>query len=662
MKFQILKLIVWPKIESFPPRIVEFEPGKVNVITGGSRTGKSAIIPIIDYCLASSDCHIPIDTIRDHSSWYGIVFQTESEQVLVCRKVPQGDKSSNDFYLYRGELISVPNHIKKPNENQDGVKFILNAISSVPYFSLARDEANIAYGARLGFRDLMALVFQTQGVVANQNILFYKTHAHAHRERLRNWFPFILGAETIEILQARQRLQIVEMRLKQLRRELEKAKTVSGSWMANMLGHIKVAKEYGLFQRDISGVESHEELLSVAKQIIENATDYSQTNVERVEAANETIAELDRVEERLSVEIGMVKKQLKDIANLRSGFVDYGNSIKKRTDRLYISEWIEDVAIQTEGCPVCGSSSHENTTHELKKISSAFRNYENETKRVAEVPTSFSREEDRLKTKLEDLFDNQKTLQKRYDRIMSKDKEAQAEFQRRKNMFLFLGHLKASIETFESLADGGEHKEEIKILEKEQSELLGIVDSQGVARRLERATSIISQGILNHLRNLDVEEKYRETAPRFSVKDLNISVLSNDGHWHFLAEVGSASNWVSFHLSLMCSLQEYLIDQPASSVPSFVIFDQPSQVYFPKINQGNDTDNKNKYANEDMEAVKKIFKTISSSISSEKGAWQGIILDHADSDIYGDIDGVHEVEEWRNGVKLIPEVWYTTLG
>jgi flagellar motor switch/type III secretory pathway protein FliN len=661
MRFQILKLIVWPKIESFPPRIVEFEPGKVNVITGGSRTGKSAIIPIIDYCLASSDCYIPIDTIRDHSSWYGIVFQTESEQVLVCRKVPQGDKSSNDFYLYRGELISVPNHIKEPNENQDGVKSILNAISSVPYISLTGEEGNIAYGARLGFRDLMALIFQTQGIVANQNILFYKTYAHAHRERLRNWFPFILGAETIEILQARQRLQIVEMRLKQLKRELDKAKIVSGTWMANMLGHIKVAKEYGILQNDVSGMESHEELLQIAKQVIENAPNYSQTNAEGVEAANETIAELDRVEERLSIEIGMVKKQLKDIANLRSGFIDYGNSVQKRTDRLHISEWLEDVALQAEGCPVCGSSSHENTAHELKKISSAFKKYENETKRVAEVPTSFSREEDQLKVKLEGLIDQQKNLQKRFDLTMSKDKKAQTEFQRRKSMFLFLGHLKASIETFESLADGGQFKEEINVLEKEQGELQGIVDSQGVARRIERATSIISQGILNHLRNLDVEDKYRETAPRFSIKDLNISVLSNDGHWHFLAEVGSASNWVSFHLALMCSLQEYLIDQPASSVPSFVIFDQPSQVYFPKINLSHATDNQKKYANEDMEAVKKIFKTISSSISSKKGAWQCIILDHADSDIYGDINGVHEVEEWRNGVKLIPEVWYTTV-
>ena len=41
-----------------------------------------------------------------------------------------------------------------------------------------------------------------------------------------------------------------------------------------------------------------------------------------------------------------------------------------------------------------------------------------------------------------------------------------------------------------------------------------------------------------------------------------------------------------------------------------------------------------------------------------KGAWQSVILDHADSSIYRAIEGVHEVEEWRDGIKLIPEEWY----
>lgn len=108
MKFQILKLIIWPKSQGFAPQIVPFELGKVNVITGASRTGKSAIIPIIDYCLASSDCFIPIDTIRDYVSWYGVLIQTEHEQVLISRKVPNGNRVSNEFYLSRGSVVSIP--------------------------------------------------------------------------------------------------------------------------------------------------------------------------------------------------------------------------------------------------------------------------------------------------------------------------------------------------------------------------------------------------------------------------------------------------------------------------------------------------------------------------------------------------------------------------
>ena len=49
MNMKIRKLIIWPKNSAFPPREVKFELNKVNVITGASRTGKSAIIPIIDY-------------------------------------------------------------------------------------------------------------------------------------------------------------------------------------------------------------------------------------------------------------------------------------------------------------------------------------------------------------------------------------------------------------------------------------------------------------------------------------------------------------------------------------------------------------------------------------------------------------------------------------
>ncbi|MBV1911885.1 MAG: DUF3732 domain-containing protein [Kangiellaceae bacterium] len=659
MKFQLKKLVIWPRSVEFAPRIVEFEVGKVNVITGGSRTGKSAIIPIIDYCLASSDCNIPIDTIRDHASWYGVVFQTESEEILICRCVPEGNKASNEFYLLRGEAISVPPVINAPNEKTDGVKNILNSISSVPYFSLSGDEdSNKAFQARLGFRDLMALVFQSQDLVANQNIIFYKTHAHEHREKLRNWFPYILGAENIDILIARQRMQVVERRLGQLRKELERARAVSNSWMSNMLGHIKVADEYGLLDEPLSENCDSEELVNVARSIIENIPDYSKTSMDNVERANNEIARLEVEDENISFDIGAAKKRLTDIRRLKSGFSGYGATVRKRVDRLHISQWLESVSVESSGCPACGSRDHPNSALEFKKISSAFKIYEEECATVSEVPTSFSREEEIIKIDLEAALEKKKVHQKRFDFLLSRDKKSQEEFQRKRSMFLFLGHLQSSMETFERLSDGGEFQNEIDALEKEHEELLRTMDSKAVRRRIEAATAIISQQILVYLKILDVEEKYRIMPPEFSVKDLNIRVRSNDGHWHFLAEVGSASNWVSFHIALMCSLHEYFLDQEASCVPGFVIFDQPSQVYFPKLQRGEESKDNSSYKDEDVDAVKSIFKTLAKSVLASKGKWQSIVLDHADAGIYGDIDGVHEVDVWRDGVKLIPTEWY----
>jgi len=39
MKLQILKLVLWPRRTELGPRIVKLIAGKVNVITGASKTG-----------------------------------------------------------------------------------------------------------------------------------------------------------------------------------------------------------------------------------------------------------------------------------------------------------------------------------------------------------------------------------------------------------------------------------------------------------------------------------------------------------------------------------------------------------------------------------------------------------------------------------------------
>jgi hypothetical protein len=659
MKFQILRLIIWPKADRFAPQVIPFEPGMVNVITGSSRSGKSAIIPIIDYCLASSDCYIPIDTIRDHTSWYGVIVETASEQLLIARRVPIGPKVSNEYYVSRGTLVSIPEKIMGSNETNERVKFILNTLTSVPSFRLAAQDDPRPYQERLGFRDLMALVFQSQDIVANQNILFYKTHAHEHRERLRNWFPYILGAESIEVLAARQRLETVQKRLTQLNKEIDRVKKVSNSWMANMTGNLQLAQEYGLFADDVSKIKTPEGLLLAAKLVVEATPDYPKVTLDELQKASDAVLQLEKEDESLSDEISYLKKRLDDVRRLKIGLIDYGDVSRKRAERLQISQWLEEIALDVKGCPLCGSDEHNDSRTELTKISDAFRVAENEVIRTAEIPTSFAREEAAIKSQLEGSLAKRKALNKRLDMALKHDKHAQMHFQRRKNFFMFIGHFKAFLETFQSLAEGGDFDDEMSTLENEKIALSKILDPNGVKRRIDFALDKIMQRVLKRLNTLDVEEKYRQVAPNFSIKDLNLSVPSNDGHWHFLAEVGSASNWVSFHLALMCALQEYFQKDTESCVPSFVIFDQPSQVYFPKLKHDVGKDQDPKYEDEDVDAVKNIFTTLAKSVLESKGAWQCIVLDHADEGIYGGIDGVHEVQVWRNGKKLIPVEWYS---
>ena len=107
-----------------------------------------------------------------------------------------------------------------------------------------------------------------------------------------------------------------------------------------------------------------------------------------------------------------------------------------------------------------------------------------------------------------------------------------------------------------------------------------------------------------------------------------------------------------------------------SPSPGFIVYDQPSQVYFPRrladegriaqSDNSSDEDRAKDFRDEDVEAVKKIFYTIASAIKSDNGLWQAIILDHAPESIWGNIQNVYKVAEWRDGKKLIAYDWYAT--
>ncbi len=74
-------------------RSLKFEEG-LNIITGDSKTGKSAVIEIIDYCLFASRSTIPKGIITDWTELYCIVFKVMEKLLVIARK-----KNSNSMYF-----------------------------------------------------------------------------------------------------------------------------------------------------------------------------------------------------------------------------------------------------------------------------------------------------------------------------------------------------------------------------------------------------------------------------------------------------------------------------------------------------------------------------------------------------------------------------------
>ena len=128
----------------------------------------------------------------------------------------------------------------------------------------------------------------------------------------------------------------------------------------------------------------------------------------------------------------------------------------------------------------------------------------------------------------------------------------------------------------------------------------------------------------------------------------------------FLWEIGSGSNWLSYHIAITLALHQFFLSLPACPVPNFIVYDQPSQVYFPqRLADRKDVEPivEPEWRDQDEEAVRKVFVAMSQAMTATSEGFQIIVLDHAAKSVWGGIPLVHEVDEWRNGSALIPAEW-----
>src|SRR5947208_1738074 len=137
MYLQLRAVVLWSRDPRFDPRIVDFEPGMVNVIMGAWRTGKSAVIPIMDYCLGSGTCAIPKKAIREACEWFGIIVETKEGQKLLARRDPGEQDATGDMYVLEEREVVIPHRIDAPNSSVADVKRKLDELAALSHLDFA---------------------------------------------------------------------------------------------------------------------------------------------------------------------------------------------------------------------------------------------------------------------------------------------------------------------------------------------------------------------------------------------------------------------------------------------------------------------------------------------------------------------------------------------
>jgi hypothetical protein len=649
MHFQILKLILWSKA-GHEPRVLDFEPGMVNVISGASKTGKSAVIPIIDYCLASGKCSIPVGTIRNACAWFGIVIDTLEGLKLLARREPGEARQTGDMFILEGETIEIPKTVPQKNTIAENVKAMLDRLAGLSNLGLD-PESESGFQSRVSFRDLIAFTFQPQYIVANPMVLFFNADTTEHREKLKAIFPYVLGALTPEMLAARWEIERLQRELR--RKEAALASTKDGvlAWQNETQAWIRQAVEFGLLPVEVVIPTDWADIVDLLRRAAGANTRTSFTTIESIEPTLVQLQTLQAQESTAAVALSERRQRLSEMQRLLDNSQTYGSAIRIQRDRLNIASWLRSKADDT-GDPLVALA--DGGRERLDVLVNALAGAEIQLRAQPSLSDAFDKERLRLRGEVEDAAGRLMSVRQEIALLEQKSEQVRAATFRQDRIERFVGRLEQALLSLDRSEEGSELSEQVSKLKTRIDNLRRIYSESQVNSKKANALRLIENIAAGIIPLLDAEWP---TAPiQIVTDDLTIRVIHTDRS-DYLWEIGSGANWLAYHVAVTLALQRFFLEQPNHPVPSVLIYDQPSQVYFPRGFEAEADVRRGRTRDEDIAAVRAVFETIGKEVVRAKGRLQAVVLDHAGADVWGEIEGVTLAEEWRGDIKLVPQHW-----
>ncbi len=608
MKFHLKKIILW--LNNGKKREIKFKPNKVNVITGDSSTGKTAILEIIDYCFFASESKISESVINENTSWYGLQFSINDKSYTIGRKSLVRGKVIDEYYF--SSEGAIPDKVIS-NNTESAIKALIETEFNIDKSVVIPYGSNlIKPGSKISLRYFLMFNTISANIIENDTGVFFDKQDKArYRDALPRIFDLAVGIETIENVLKKEKRTELEKKLSNLKRKSRSISGRSSAFQGEQEAIVREAKEYSLIDSNLDLSSSLKALETVASGVKHEAIGEDKN---------------DQVER----EIYQTERKINNLKRFTTEYTTYKKNLTSINDSLkpisFLREKDADIIKTSIFDDVINSFSSE-----LNKIKDACK---------AKTPID------------NQVNDEIKLLEKRLTELrgeLSIRPQTNRSFENIKSKFLFLGEVKSKMELYSSsedsfavTTDGDIEKLEGRI---NSLDVLDTVEKRELTIKL--IEEIISEYILMTGKAL---ENYSGFMPVFNYRDK--SLLLRKPKTSFIENVGSSSNHMFLHLFFTLAMQEISFKNKSPFVAPYLVIDQPSRPYY-----GSGPLRKKNIDHSDESKITKAFALLDKFIEtriSNKSDFQMIVFEHIPTNIFKGMKNVDLVEEFYDGNALIP--------
>ncbi len=635
---QILELILYGK--NGKKRTLSFKPGRVNIIPGESKAGKSAVGDIIEYCMGGSSCNIAVGVVRDNVDWYGLLLQCDTNRIFVARKNPDPGRQTTSFCYYEvGTDIESPKTAEfTSNTNADGIEALLTKQIGISENIHMPEENESREPLEANIRHALFCCFQSQDEVTARNHLFHRqSEGLPITNAIRDTMPYFLGAvnEDAVLLATERRTKDRELRV--LTRQVVEAEAITGTGSEKAVALLIEAEAVGL----IHGTDELDKASFIA---LYDALKGIQLITQRVPTGSmDRLSTLQTQLKDKENELGELQESISEAHTYLADASGFRGELAHQKVRLESIGLFEKLNFNSGKCPLCSGDLNPEPPG-VAKLKDSILALDRSINRVEKERPQLRRFIDQQEAKISELKEDiaiiKAEIEGTYSQLQDADRIRDLNDRRAK----VYGRISYWLENVELADDITETKKRIKELKDRIEEIDAILSNDSVKDRVSSALSVIQNDMTAWADDLEME--YAGSPYRLDMG--KVTVVVDHGRPIPLKEMGSGENWLGSHLITMFGLHKYFINNNRP-VPGFLFLDQPSQVYFP---EGSSADE-----DMDIQAVTKVFDFIRKRVKELDGKMQVIVVDHAK--LGSDAFKADMIEDWKNtGIKLVPTDWY----